>query len=420
MTGNSTETLPPSSRLLVTVTGRDSPNAASSIITAAASSKGTLLDIRHTVVHTHLTLILALALPPPPDAALIYPALIEQARNLNLNVNFDLLPDTVSNSGKNYYVVTLLAADELAPAFLAKVADCIAKRGFSTERIGKLSRDGVKVLEVGVSLGGEIGGNEVVQIRKELFELGAGLGVDVAFQRESLMRRSRRLVVFDMDSTLIQQEVIDELAKHAGKYEEVKAITKRAMGGGMDFAESLRQRVALLKGTKVSAFDHVIENLIYTPGAKELCSVLKKLGYRLAVISGGFTRVTKHVRNELGLDYDYANTLEERDGVFTGRTVGMVVTAQKKADLLMSIAQQEKIDLEQTIAIGDGANDLPMLGTAGLGVAFNAKPAVQEKASFRINQPSLMSVLYLMGMSDGDQQELSGRGMKRFEHLANQ
>jgi phosphoserine phosphatase SerB len=186
--------------------------------------------------------------------------------------------------------------------------------------------------------------------------------------------------------------VIDEIARYAGVYKQVESITHRAMNGELDFNQSLEQRVALLKGTHQSVFDKVIANLIYTDGVRELCRSLKKLGYRLAVISGGFKPVTEHVRKELGLDYDYANQLEEtEDGYFTGRTVGPVVNAQRKADLLMTIAQKEGITLDQCVAIGDGSNDLPMLGTAGLGIAFNAKPAVQSAARFRIVRLSIMS-----------------------------
>eukprot|EP00871_Galdieria_phlegrea_P001227 jgi/Galph1/2104/GphlegSOOS_G814.1 len=215
------------------------------------------------------------------------------------------------------------------------------------------------------------------------------------------MRRSKRLVVMDMDSTLIQQEVIDELARHANVYEQVKKITYRAMNGEIDFKESLKRRVACLKGTSTAVFDKVIASLEYTEGAHTLCSTLKRLGYKLAVISGGFDFVTKYVRRELQLDYDFANQLEvDNEGFLTGRTIGPVVDAQRKADLLETLAQMEHITCNQVIAVGDGANDLPMLSKAGLGIAFNAKPAVQEAANFRINIRKLDAILYFLGIPE--------------------
>lgn len=398
--------------LVVTLTGKDCDGALSSVVSAVAEAQATLIDVRQTVVHERLTLVLEIELCTSNSVASsrLYPSLITAARSLDLAIDFDLITEAspVRDSAPVSYVVTLLSAVSVKPTFLALLGAALAKRSFSTEKISRLSADGLRSLELVVSAGGRITPTMVGEVRAELYALGRGAGVDVAFQAESVLRRSKRLVVMDMDSTLIQQEVIDELARHAGVYEQVKEITHQAMGGKLDFNQSLRQRVGLLKGTPVSVFEQVIANLQYTAGAKDLCRTLKKLGYRLAVISGGFTRVTAHVRNELELDYHYANVLEEEDGVLTGRTVGAVVNGQRKADLLVTIAQQERITLDQVIAIGDGANDLAMLGTAGLGVAFNAKPAVQEAAKFRINQPSLMAVLYLLGLSEQDQRELIG------------
>lgn len=405
-----------SERLVVTLSGKDHRSAASEVITAAAAADAKLVDIRQTVVHGRLTLVLELIMPDPSSP--IYRELLRVARRLNLSIDFDAVSDLALRQAPAHYVVTLLSAESILPGFLGTMANKLAKHGFSTERITRLSRNDLRSIELVVSAGNEMSAGEVGEVRAELYALGMEDGVDVAFQAESVLRRSKRLVVMDMDSTLIQQEVIDELARYAGVYDKVKEITHRAMGGKLDFNQSLAQRVALLKGTPASVFNDVIANLQYTPGAKDLCRTLKKLGYRLAVISGGFTKVTAHVRNELGLDFDYANELEEKDGVFTGRTAGVVVNAQRKADLLTTIAQQERITLDQVIAIGDGANDLAMLGTAGLGIAFNAKPAVQKAASFRINQPSLMAVLYLLGLSERDQEELSGRDAKPYNSLS--
>lgn len=399
-------------RLVVTLTGKDRRAALTSVIGAAAAASATLIDVRQTVVHGRLTLVLEVEVPTEGStpASPIYRSLVAVASSLNLSIDFDLIldPSPAPSAPPAHYVVTLLSPDYVTPSFLSTLAAALSARSFSTEKISRLSADGLRSLELVVASGGPITPTELGDVRAELYALGRGAGVDVAFQAESVLRRSKRLVVMDMDSTLIQQEVIDELARHAGVYEKVQEITHRTMVGQLDFNQGLSQRVALLKGTPAKIFDKVIANLQYTPGAKDLCRTLKKLGYRLAVISGGFTKVTSHVRNELGLDYDYANQLEEVDGVFTGRTIGPVVNAQRKADLLMTIAQQERITLDQVIAIGDGANDLPMLGAAGLGVAFNAKPAVQQAATFRINQTSLMTVLYLLGLSEQDQEELNG------------
>jgi len=241
------------------------------------------------------------------------------------------------------------------------------------------------------------------ELKNMLLATGKENGADIAFQEESVERWNRRLVVFDMDSTLIQQEVIDELAKLAGVEARVKEITDRAMAGELDFFASLKERVALLKGHNAEElFAHVKRNLIFTPGAKQLCSTLKGLGYKMAVISGGFLPVAREVQKELGLDYAFANTLEvdRKTGLLTGRTVGPVVTPQRKRALLSMIAEVEGCEVAQTIAVGDGANDIPMLCTAGLGVAFCAKPKVQEIAEYRVNTLDLSTVLYLIGLSE--------------------
>ncbi|PXF41401.1 Phosphoserine phosphatase [Gracilariopsis chorda] len=445
------ETLPPDplahTRITATFTGKDEPTAASEVVAAAALSNARIIDLRQTVIQDRITLAIELQVSSCTSAeAQLYKSLLTVAKTLQLAVDFDTANDEmpmeqfqrlenihqtdhaaddckearrlngiVDRVSPTHYVVTLLSRETITPIFLTELASLLADRSFTTEKITRLNTSGLRCLELVVASTQALTPDDINQLRKQLYALGKTSNIDVALQAESVLRRSKRLVVLDMDSTLIQQEVIDELARYAGVYDKVCEITHRAMSGHLDFRQSLRERVALLKGTKASVFQKVIDNLQYTPGAKLLCKTLKKLGYRLAVISGGFTRITSHVRNELGLDYDYANVLEEKDGVFTGRTVGAVVNAQRKADLLMTIAQQEKITLDQVIAIGDGANDLPMLGTAGLGIAFNAKAAVQEAAKFRINQPSLTTVLYLLGLSEQDQEELQGHSSNHSE-----
>lgn len=467
-------------RVSVTFSGKANILAPSELTAAVAVCGAELVDLRQTVVQGRVTMAVELEVGVGEAGAGIYRALLIVAARLGLGIDFDFTAavgpveelksmrlgasaadvggeaaiageesggavaettgaivesngegevdrDDDDGSGDEgigpatYYVLTLLSGESISPHSLQQLADALAERQFSTEKISRLSADGLRCLELVVATVRTVTSTRLDQLRAHLYALGMSKGIDIALQAESVLRRSKRLVVMDMDSTLIQQEVIDELARHAGVYEQVQAITHRAMAGELDFNESLEQRVALLAGTPSSVFDKVIDNLEYTPGAHHLCKTLKRLGYRLGVISGGFTRVTEHVRAKLGLDYDYANTLEEDDnGVFTGRTVGPVVNAQRKADLLTTIAQHERITLDQVIAIGDGANDLPMLGTAGLGIAFNAKPAVQKAANFRINQPSLTAVLYLLGFSEQDQKELSGHGGSAYKTSSTQ
>jgi phosphoserine phosphatase len=242
----------------------------------------------------------------------------------------------------------------------------------------------------------------VVKMKKELLGIAKKLSVDIALQAEGLYRRAKRLIVFDMDSTLIQSEVIDELARHKGVYNEVAAITHAAMNGKMDFDESLKKRVAKLKGMSQADLLEVFQKVELTPGAEDLLRVLKKLGYKIGLISGGFSFVAERLKTKLGIDYVYANNLESKDGLLTGNVIPPIVNAQRKADLLDVIAQQEQVELDQVIAIGDGANDLPMLEKAGLGIAFNAKPTVREKADLSINQKNLKAVLYLLGLEERD------------------
>jgi phosphoserine phosphatase SerB len=300
---------------------------------------------------------------------------------------------------RNRHVITVVQNPHITSSSLCAIFGIFAKNGVNCINFSRLSVTDLSAIQFVVSFPEDLAADPFA---KELADISKTQGVDIAFQRDDLDRWMRRLVVFDMDSTLIQQEVIDELAKYAGVEEEVKTITEAAMRGEINFFESLKARVGLLKGHKADElFDKVKANLLFTPGAKKLCTALKLLGYKMAVISGGFLPLAQEVQRYLGLDYACANSLEVDElGQLTGCTSGPVVTPQRKRALLATIANVEGCNVKQTIAVGDGANDIPMLNAAGLGIAFCAKPKVQEAAKFRINQRDLSTVLFLIGVSE--------------------
>ena len=289
---------------------------------------------------------------------------------------------------------------------LAEWTLLLLRHGISVEKMSRLTEHALKAIDFRLSVPTAI---DMTRLKQEVLDLGKRFGTDVALQPHTVFRRHKRLVVFDMDSTLIRQEVIDEIASHAGVVDQVALITERAMNGELDFKASLRARVALLKGTPVSVLDKVRQTIQFNDGAHFLCRTLKRLGYKLAVISGGFIPLAKHVKDELGLDYAFANQLAvSEDGkTLTGETIGPIVDGERKAELLGVIAQAEGLSPNQVVAIGDGANDLWMMDAAGLGIAFNAKPRVQERALARINQPSLANVLYLLGYNDEEVRQLA-------------
>jgi len=300
------------------------------------------------------------------------------------------------------YVATLINKEKLDSEFLNHWFEFLADNKIIVKRVRRLNRatePNVRCMDVFLDIPEQL---EIDQLKKKIFELTSTFKTDIALQVDDVYRRNKRLIVFDMDSTLIQQECIDEIARHAGVVKEVSAITASAMNGEINFQEALAKRVALLKGLSTDIFDEIKKIITFTPGARKLCKTLNKLGYKQAVCSGGFVPLANYVKNELNLDFAYANNLSvSEDGTqLEGKTYGPIVDGSRKAELLGAITQLEHLIPEQTIAVGDGANDLLMMLKAGLGVAFNAKPIVQEKAPTRINQPSLENVLYLLGYSD--------------------
>lgn len=391
--------------VLVTMTGPDRPGIIAAVTEEIAAAGARIRDIEQTVTHTLLSLSLLIDFPTGESARQpLIKDLLFLAKELGLDLDFEVIGESEyrRKTTRHAYVVTVMGGEVSAPA-LARISRLLAERAVNIERITKLTQGQLRCVELLITAPPEL---EVRSLTRTLLQAGAEHRVDVAVQKESLYRRAKRLVVLDMDSTLIRIEVIDELARAAGIGEQVAAITEQAMNGEIDFPEALRGRVKLLAGLPVAALEEIYRHLPFTPGAKNLIRILQRLGFRTAVISGGFSYFTDRLKEELGLDYAYANALEVQDGKVTGRVLGAIVDGARKAELLEEIAAREGITLDQVIAIGDGANDLPMLGRAGLGIAFNAKARVREQADTHINQDSLDSILYLLGLSEREMAEI--------------
>jgi phosphoserine phosphatase len=385
--------------ILVTVTGPDRPGVTAAVVGALARPGVEVLDLEQVVVRGNLTLAVLVTAGPDGMAAGASVAAVREAGGaLGMRV------DSVTGTGDNAHRrrdrlhVTVLAAP-LLPAVVAAIAARLAERGANIDRIRRLSRAPVTTVEFDVS------GDDVGVLRRELAVEAAAHGVDVAVSPAGLARRGRRLVVLDVDSTLIQDEVIELLAAHAGRGPEVAAVTERAMRGELDFAASLHERVACLAGLPASVLDDVRAAVRLTPGARTLCRTLRRLGFTLAVVSGGFVEVVAPLAAELDIQHVHANRLEIRDGRLTGHVVGEVVDRAGKAAALRRFADAEGLPLARTVAIGDGANDLDMLAEAGLGIAFNAKPVVRAQADAAVNVPYLDAVLYLLGIPRAEVEE---------------
>ncbi|WP_300605739.1 phosphoserine phosphatase SerB [Trebonia sp.] len=383
----------PRTTLLVTLTGRDRPGVTSRLFGVLARYPLTVVDIEQVVIRGRLVLGVLTSCDAPPDLTAIYHGVTGLATDLGLEAEITTgSAEPASAAPRGQLHVTVLG-NPLRPEGVAAVAGRIAASGANIDRITRLASDPVTCIELDVS------GAEPAQLRDALARVAADRGVDVAVQRGGLYRRAMRLIVMDVDSTLIQDEVIDVLAARAGCAAEVAKVTEATMRGDLDFAASLRERVALLAGLDTSVVDSVRAGLRLTPGARTLIRTLKRLGYKCGIVSGGFTAVIEPLATELGIDYVAANTLEVADGKLTGRVLDPVLDRDGKAEALRGFARAAGVPLSQTVAVGDGANDLGMIAAAGLGVAFNAKPVVQDAAEVALNVPYLDTVLYLLGIS---------------------
>lgn len=397
--------------ILLTILGIDRPAVTSTVTAILADNSANILDIGQAVIHDHLALGILVDFPNQIQSAMALKNILFRLHEMDMQVKYQPITaesytEWVKQQGKQRHIVTLLTR-QVTAEHIAALTSTMANQGLNIDNISRLSGrvplDGTdSSSKACIEFSARGTPHDVSQLRAEFTKLSAQYDIDIAFQEDNMFRRTRRLVCFDMDSTLIEAEVIDELAKAAGVGEQVAAITESAMRGEIDFKQSFAKRMALLNGLDETVLQVIANNLRLTEGAEHLISTLRKLGYKTAILSGGFSYFGQFLQRKLGIDYVYANELEIVDGKVSGRVVGDVVDGQRKAQLLKELASKEKISLEQVIAVGDGANDLPMLSIAGLGIAFRAKPLVKASAKQSISTLGLDAILYLMGLRDRD------------------
>ena len=380
---------------LILISGLDAPGVTQALFATLEPFAVTILDIEQVLIRGRLILTTLISLDPA-HASAIETDLLDTTKKLGLDLAIDFTDQAKSEiSSANLHIVAL--SQNLRPAGIGALAAKIAARGGNIDRIHRTASYPLTAIEFEVSLSLDEGDLKIIQ--RELAEIAQANGIDIAVEQSGLTRRAKRIVLLDMDSTLIQEEVIDLIAEKFGVGAKVVAITDRAMRGEIDFSTSLKQRVALLAGADISILNEVKNEITLTPGARTLIRTLHRLGHKVGVVSGGFLDVIEPLLNELNIDYYRANKLEAKDGKLTGVITGAIIDREAKANALRDFADKEGVGLAQTIAIGDGANDLGMLEIAGLGIAFNAKPAVRAAADSSINSPYLDSVLYLMGIT---------------------
>ena len=394
--------------IMISISGADRPGVTATLTEVLAKHNALILDIGQADIHNNLSLGI-LFQTTESNSGQILKDLLFKSYELNVNIKFNPITDEeymkwVNMQGKNRYIITILGR-KMTARQIASVAKIVADQGMNIDDIrrltGRIPLDETQrapKASVEFSVRGTPRDREEMQLK--FLEISADQQMDISFQEDSMYRRMRRLICFDMDSTLIETEVIDELAIRAGVGDQVKAITEAAMRGEIDFTESFKQRCALLKGLDVSVMQEIAESLPITEGVDRLMRILKAVGFKIAILSGGFTYFGNYLKQKYNIDYVYANELEIVDGKLTGRHLGDIVDGRRKAELLRLIAQVENVDIRQTVAVGDGANDLPMISIAGLGIAFHAKPKVKETAQQSISTIGLDGILYFLGYKD--------------------
>ena len=392
----------------INISGEDKPGLTSSLTGLLASHDAFILDIGQSNIHRSLTLGI-LFMTTPERSGQIMKELLFKASEMNITIRFEPITEEhyrqwVTGQGKQRYIITMVGR-KITAEHISRVSQAISEEGLNIDDINRLTGrmpldedERAPKTSIEFSVRGTL--KDKARFQNELMTIAKDGEVDISFQKDGIFRRSRRLICFDMDSTLIRTEVIDELADRAGVGKEVREITERAMRGEIDFNESFKERVALLKGLDVNVMEDIAVNLPITEGVDRMMTILKRVGYKTAILSGGFTYFGNYLKRRFGFDYVYANELEVEDGKLTGRYTGEIVDGARKAELLRLLCQFENIDIQQSVAVGDGANDLPMLNIAGLGIAFHAKPKVRETARQSISTVGLDGVLYFLGLKD--------------------
>ena len=394
--------------ILININGADRPGVTAALTEILAKNNAVILDIGQADIHNHLSLGI-LFQSTEGNSGDILKELLFKSYDLDVNIRFNPITEQeyskwVGMQGKNRYIITILSR-KLTAKQIAGVSRIVAEQDMNIDDIKRLTGripldENARTPKASVEFSVRGTPKNKECMKAEFMKLSTELEMDISFQEDSMYRRMRRLICFDMDSTLIETEVIDELAIRAGVGDQVKAITEAAMRGEIDFCESFRQRCALLKGLDVSVMQEIAENLPITEGVDRLMRILKKVGFKIAILSGGFTYFGNFLKQKYNIDYVYANELEIENGKLTGNHVGDIVDGKRKAELLRLIAQVENVDIRQTVAVGDGANDLPMISIAGLGIAFHAKPKVKATAKQSISTIGLDGILYFLGYKD--------------------